>query len=576
MRKNLMIMAICAVIAIGMAMPLSAMGMIDPDDIPGNLPGDIGNLLKPDRLFVTDVGSLESNTSKATAGLFTNDIDDYMSVNDYAGVLGASKWFGFVSGKPDAGGVLDLGYARNLNGTYLGIWYRGNIFRSNGSNYVTKTVEQKYRDPIELLTTKIYTTSYEDVWNETVNNIEFLIGVSGMGIKVGFFESTSDNKNEGPSWQDVIVTDHLDGHKDYENAIDNYTNGKSYLKPYIGWGGNFGNLHPSVTIGFGMYGDKLIYKYSDYSMVNGVKKDVDTGIGAGQNYGYMEPYGEVGAWLDLAQAEGKPKTSVGFFYGIKLNLVDNEAEGLGKVKGFVSWDPGIINNVKNYADNTVTGTNMEYDITELSHMEHSIALVYKAESEPPIENLKLGFMAAVPVQIVSESTKSYSKQIIHTVTKYNWDRPGTVYDYEKITHYNDTETFTLGAGLHLALGASYQLIPNRFGINAGISADPVTYVHSVRKTKANSIWTIATTKEIQDDGSVTINNKDVVLNPIHKDEVDISDVLVQYNAALGGGFTFNFNSKASLDLAVESGGGLVNNLFSLNLTTVNVIFTFKF
>jgi len=98
MKKSFLITAVCAVILMGLAIPLGA------------------------QTAYTDVGSLESNTSAATAGLFTNSVDDFMNVHDYTGVLTeGAKWFGFITGKNIAGGMLDAGYARNFGGIYLDI-----------------------------------------------------------------------------------------------------------------------------------------------------------------------------------------------------------------------------------------------------------------------------------------------------------------------------------------------------------------------------------------------------------------------------------------------------------------------
>jgi len=577
MKKRIMITAVCAVIVMGLTMPLAAQTQ--------------GNRIE------FDLGDLESNTLKATAGLFTNDIDDFMSVHDYDGVLSSeNKWFGFLSGKNMAGGVIDVGYARIFGGIYVGAWYRGNVFRTGGSgDYETKTVTPDYDDDLEILNSKTETTSFKDAWNESTNNIEFLIGVKGMGIKVGFFESTSTNKNKGPaewnfedtdgdgiadSWvpRSITVTDYMDGQKEYTNAVDVYTNSQTYLKPYAGWGGSFTvagmDISPFANIGFGMYGDKLIYKYRNYTEVNGEEQDVQTFISNGHNNGYMEPYGEVGAYLDLPQKRSAAAMSVGISYGFNMRLYKNSADGLGSVGGTVNWGSGYIDLETEYIDRTITETNMTYNINEKSYMGHTIVPSYKITGEPA-ENFKLGFTAEVPIRIISESSNNYDKQIQKEVTKYDWDIPGTVRERERTTYYGKDKTSTLGIDLNLAIGASYQLVPGRFGINAGISASPIRYEHTVVRTIPSSTYSVTTTKETQDDGSVTVNDKTVTLTPNPEDKVEITDIWNQYTAQLGGGFTFNFTPKIALDLAV-SGGSYSDNDFNLNLTTLNVIFTFKF
>jgi len=577
MKKSVMIIAICAVIAFIPAISLNAQ-----------------------TIYVDGVGDLESNTSKATAGLFTNDVDDYMSVHDYADVLtDGAKWFSFISGKTYAGGVLDTGYARTFGGIYVGAWFRGNLYRTRGaSNYETKTITPTYDDALGILTERKDTITYQDAWDESANNLEFLIGVKGMGIKVGFYESVATNKNKGapvvpgyfwdndddpstpdvwvPPTREISVTDYLDGRKDYENAVDSYTNSKSYWKPYIGWGGSFNlgkmKINPFANIGFGIYSDKLIDKYRSYTEINGVKQNVVTSVGAGHNEEYNEPQVEVGAWLDLPQ-KGAAQTSVGLSYGLNMKMYNSGAEGLGSVGGTVSWDDGFVNRETKYTDRTVTETDMTYNINSQSYMEHTIAPAFKITGEPA-ENFKVGFMAAVPVSFSSESSKNYSKQIEKTKVKYNMDIPGYVREEETITYNDNTSTSTFSIGVDLSLGASYQLIPGRFGINAGISATPTKYNHSAVKTIPNSVNTVHTVKVTQDDGTVTTNDKTVTLGT-HDDEVTVTDGWSQYTAKLGGGFTFNFNSKAAVDFAV-SGGTFSDNTFNLNIADVNLIFTLKF
>jgi len=554
MKKKIVIIAICAIIGIGLALPLGA------------------------QTVYGSVGDLASNTNVATAGLFTNDVDDYMSYHDYSGVLSDdTKWFGFVSGKTTAGGVLDIGYARKFGGIYFGTWFRGNMFRtSDGIPHETKTIDPTYNDALELLTEREDITSYSDVYYESANNFEFLIGVANMGIKVGFYESVATNKNEGSSVRSVSVRDWLDGRKFYDNAVDEYTRTVSILRPYLGWGSSFNvggmKLSPYADVSFEINGDKLIDNYSSYTEVNGVKQDVVTTIGEGSNSGDMIPAAKIGAWLDLPK-KGAAQMTVGLSYGFEMLLVSNDAAGFGSADGYISWSDGKINNVTEYTDKTVTETNMTFYVSEPTSMAHTITPSFKITGEPA-ENFKLGFMAEVPVTIASWSYNSYQKQIQKTTTAYKWDKPGNVWEREEVTYYRKYEGSTLGIDLNLYLGASYQLIPDRFGINAGIAASPVRYTHIVTKTIPHSVYNVVTEKTTEDDKSVTQNDKSVTMAN-DDDVVEVSNDFDQYRAQLRGGFTFNFTPKAMLDLAV-SGGNFGSNTFNLNISNVNVIFTFKF
>jgi hypothetical protein len=559
MKRRIMILAIVAIITMGLAMQVSAQTVYTD----------------------ADRGNLASNTNTSTAGIFKNDVDNFINYHDYAKVLtGESNWFSFVSGKTAMGGALDLGYATNLGGIYLGTWFRGNLYNSTAGVYETKTVTPTYNDALELLTQRTDDTYYDDAWHQTANNIEFLIGVSGMGIKVGFFESTASNKNDGNPIRIVSVYDYQDGRKGYTNAIDEYSVSESYLKPYIGWGASFPvgdmTLYPYVDLGFGMYGDKMIDKYRDYDEVNGVKQDEVTYVGAGWNNGYMLPQGTIGAKIDLPK-NGTKKTTLELSYNLNLYLYSNNYDdtGLsGSADGTVSWSDGYVNRETKPSSgvSTLTQTDMSFFINEITKMQHTITPSYKITGEPG-DDFKLGFKASIPVTIRSETSNPYTKQIVKDVTKYDWDMPGIVQDYEKITYYPNTETSYLNVRLALNFGASYQLIPDRFAINAGIAAVPVNYSRTVERTIPNSIGSVETYKETQDDGSVIDNNKTVTLNTASPDSVTIDTEWAQYTATLRGGFTFMFNSNAALDMGASVGGA---NSFNLDVTTVNVIFTFKY
>lgn len=567
MKKRILIMAVCAFIAMNLAMPLDAQT----------------------RIF-KDVGELESSASKATAGLFTNDVDDYMSVHDYANVLtDEAKWFGFISGKyivDGLGGVLDMGFARKFSGFYAGVWYRGNIFRTRGNNpYETKSVRPEYDDDLEILTSRTDTISYNEVWNESTNNIEFLIGVADMGIKVGFFESASSNKNKGnpDSARLVTVTDYLDGHKEYVNAIEKYTDSQSYLKPYIGWGGTFAvsdlSVSPFVNFGFGINGDKLIDKYRNYAEVNGVSYNLDA-YAAGHNNRYLEPLAEVGAWLNLPP-KSITRMNVGLSYGFNFKLYNNSADGLGKVNGTVNWgNAGPAYRETKFTDRTETVTDMTFNIDEQSYMRHTIIPAYKITGEMT-ETFKFGFLVELPITITSESSNQYRKRIQQNITKYNWDRTGTVRDQETVTYADtagtlggNTKTSAFGIDLHLALGASCQLIPGRFGINAGFSAEPLRYTRKVKKTTNNSIAGVYTDKTTLDDGSVTVNDKTVTFNDDQGDAVEVTNEWHQFTARLCSGFTFNFYKDIALDFSIT--GDIINNTFDIKIANLNVIITVKF
>ena len=571
MQKKVTVMAFAAIAAVVVAMPVLAQQIYTDDEI----------------------GSLSSNTNASTAGLFGNDVDDFIDYHSYSGVLEeGAKWFGFITGRrifnenDDQTGVADIGYATKFGDIYFGAWYRGNIARQTSGDTETHSINSTWDDTLGVLTRTMETTTYStNKWLESANKFEFLIGVAGQGIKVGFFESYAVDQNPGTGT--ISVIDYLDGRKEYSGAIVDYKNSQGYIKPYIGWGSSFEvagmNLKPYVDFGLTIYEDTQINNTENYTEVNGAKQGVTTNKD-GRNNGYVQPNITVGAKLDLPKKEGSSiETQVGLKYGIGFNAYNNDysASGFsGSVPGTVNWSG--TDNVENLIDSTVTTTTTKMGIVENTNIDNAITLGYTVTGVP-FEKFKLGFSCELPISFGSWTSNSYRRELTKKTTKFNWANPGSVTEKETIEYGYDGTTNTgwnsegsnFGISLNLNLGASYVLIKDRFTINAGISATPFGYSRKEEKRIARSVDSIETEKTTLDDGSVTTNTKTVGLNNPTTDAILVEDTWEQWSATLGGGFVFYFSPKAALDLGITSAlGG--ENTFNLLLDSVNVIFTFKF
>ncbi|GBU26951.1 hypothetical protein R84B8_00467 [Treponema sp. R8-4-B8] len=558
MQKKALVMALTAVMIFVLSMPVKAQT---------NTPA-------------ATLGSLSSNTSMATAGIFKSDVDNFINYNKYSGVLKDAKLFSFLTGRADAGGVLDAGFAYNFGSLYLGAWYRGNIFRVANTTE-THTITPVWDNDTETLHQTTETTSYSAIkWQESANQIEFLIGVAKHGIKIGFLEWLASDGNPGTGT--ITVTDYLDGRIDYQNATVNYERSQGYLKPYLGWGASIAvgsaTLMPYVDLGLQIYNNILVANSQNYTEVYGVKQNVVSTVGAGNNQGLLQPYGVAGIKIDLVK---KNTTTLELKYGFDMRLYNNsyDATGLsGNVDGTVSWTGnGYVDRVTDYFDRTETTTDINLTITKPSYMKHSITPIYKIVGDPA-ENFKLGFSASIPVTLTSESRSSYTDQYQIIKSEYKADSSMNYVETKRTISYSnrDTETSSLNIALNLNMGASYKLIPNRFTINAGIGAIPTAYTHSEIKGLPNSVDSIEMTTTIDAFGNVT-EGKAVTPTTGNNgnDSITITESWNQWSANLYGGFTFYFTPKATLDMGVNSSIGSGNG-FNLDLATVNVIFTFKF
>jgi len=588
MQRKVMVTALVAVTAIILAMPLAAQEIS----------------------FGDDLKTLKSNTNASTAGIYGNDVDNFINYHKFDTVLkDGAKWFGFVTGRTIQGGVADLGYATNLGGIYLGVWYRGNIAyvpkASAADPYgdTFKYYEQYNLTPTynanDVLTQTEETTVYLDQkWLQSANKIEFLIGVAGQGIKVGFAEAYQTDLNAGPKtvfnnglnqWTNPFtVIDYKDGRKDYYNEVTEYRSEQGNLKPYLGWGTNIAigdmNLMPYVDLGLTISNDISINNYQNYTEVNGAKQNVTRTVGNGNNNGKLTPDIQAGAKLDLAK-KGTTVTQLGLKYNAQFDLYSNDYSASGvsgtSNNGTVSWSTGQIDNVSetNTTKTTVNSANLTFD--DRTKFQNTITPSYKITGEP-FENFKLGFSAGIPVTFGSESENNYSKQITTTKTEYKDGRIGNTREYEKTTNNWANEFSNFEIGLKLNFGASYKLIPDRFTINAGIGATPLYYVNKTKQVVPTAVKSVTTDKTKQDDGSVTQNDKTVDFDTTYwtnNDNAKTTDSWDAWSATLYGGFVFNFSPKAALDLGIEADSyGLFGgaDTFNLNLANVNVIFTFKF
>ena len=613
-----------------------------------------------------ELGPLESNTYKATSGLFGNDVDNFVDVHSYSEV-NPENWFGFLTGRPlhiggqesigwlkpegvtfrdpddplkgynkptgflsenPTTGLLSLGYARQISSIYLGLWYQGNIVQiTGGTGNKTKTtsISADY-DAYKTLTETKEETTWNESWLNTSNQIEILVGVAGQGIKLGFYESLFSNIHKGATWRlngtddghhgqakvrnsdgDIIApvirkTDHQNGIVDYQNVTDEFYTKGGYLRPYLGWGSTFNlagiGLRPYVNLGLTIKNDKKVDNWSNYTEVNGSKYNEISNVDSGYDFSYMKPEVGVGAWFDFAAEGGKTiATTVGIEYDLDLYIYGSSYEATGfagdKVKGNVSWSgiwpsdddrvPAYVNRTTTYLDRTVTTTDIQLSIDEISELRHEIIPTYIISGDP-VENLSLGFKASVPVGIRTYASEQHTERHEITNTEYNTDSRNNSYTTTITTNgFQSMEEKNIGIALDLAIGASYKLIPDRFSINAGVSARPLAFTNTVRTYKAPSNREIITTKTTDGLGNVTTDTKQVRFygDPsfgweedwlVQKDQVEENTTWDAFSGNITGGFTFFFTQNVALDMAARWG----KDSFNVNIADVNVLLSFKF
>jgi len=536
-------------------------------------------------IFAPRVYAQSSPTNTATVGVYKTDVENSMDVINYTGVV-FEKWAGFA-GYGGASSPLSLGYATRFGDIYVGAWYNGNIASKNSSE--ERSIVSTYDLTSQLLTEKETTITYNGQNTYSNNRFNILIGVAGMGFKVGFYEELT--VWEYPNITSVVVEDSTGTSKTYTNdyIVDDYQRINGYLMPSLQWGMSLEagglTIKPKVGIDFVINRNTWIYNVKgtynngdyEYDTVNGEVVGTERiNYITGTITDSMSPSFRVGADFDLS-----PEITVGLTYGLGFNVYSNSYDSVGfkgTAAGTVSLT-GYTTTAKSLAT-TVTTTYGSLSITEQTSWSHSISPTFYYSKEIT-EGFKLGFTAQVPIRIRTTSSNPLTETKTTTKTEYNSavQKPlGTTVETRTVSNSGDvTETTTFNIGLDAAVGASYALVPGRFKVNAGIGLSPFAYEGSTTKTTRKSDTSTQTVKTYDANGkliSEVVTLQGSPTTDTTTDYVSASNEWSPFGIRAAGGFTFNFNENIALDAAVN--GGSSSNTFTLELNSVRVLFSVKF
>jgi len=513
----------------------------------------------------------ESNTSLATAGVFTSDVDDSMSVLDWSGVE-FDKGFGFI-GYGEGGRPVQLGYATRFGDLYLGTWYTGNVM--NSSEYRTETVTTTY-DLATQTKTQTETSQYSGHQISSNNEIGVLIGVGVMGFKVGFAENVTE---QILPYRTIASIEYPDGRVVHSQGdIVDWSSVSGTLAPSLTWGTSIDLdsvvIKPTVSAGIGIRLDSYVNNYrlngsGSYTTVDGEVIGDDTINYNGWEGGYISPSFEVGAGIDFEDF------SLDFSYGLGFTLYnDNSYDGSGfsgSTTGTVSWY-GSASTSSSIAT-TTTSKQTTLTISEYTALSHSIHLGFYKDKEVA-EGLKLGLYAGADVGIGTSTTDPYTLTYSISETKQNnaaLSSQNTRTEIESRTFTNSESETTFTIKPFINLGASYSLIPGRFTINTGIALNPLGYESTVTRNSSMNGTGVTRTKSFVG-GNETENKVDVNGGTQTVDTVAVDNQLSRLSAGLWGGFVFNFTDSFALDTVFGASG----SDFRLDAAAFNVLLSFKF
>jgi hypothetical protein len=454
-----------------------------------------------------------SNAKNASAGLFGNDVDNFMN---YFGFGGAAfdNWFSYAGYQNTAEtGSLDnnssrfsLGLARRFGSFYLGAWYNGNVIElSNGSLHEKDPggtvdidggsrigLENQRGDPSLLY---------------SGNQIQFLLGFGRFALKLGFQEELEVKNFTGPRTEGNIT-----GRYD-ESTI------KGYITGDIGAGLpiSMGDLTLKLSL------DTRVFFHFD--SVENVSEASGTTSHWGEHGDYIKPEINLALNLDIPGNYGDvftPGVSYAFSTGFYNNKYDVNGI-IGNVKGKVRWEPSSTRS----GDLSVADVYISENPLGIFEFAHTITPQFNYSGNLGAR-LKLGIFTKVPVLISYGSHDHYEEKttVSSTVQTVTVERlqPGR------------TDISNLVITPELDLGASFEAIPGRLALNAGLIL-AFKYHNYVRTTDSIGFSTTA----INGGPPTPMNDR--------AQDVSSRDIGWNFDSPLGvrAGFTLNFNPRFMVD-----------------------------
>ena len=524
----------------------------------------------------------ESNTSVATAGIYGTDVDDYMSYFYYSDVA-YDKWFGFTGWNKYNG--LDLGYSMRPGGIHFGLLYNGTgVYQSN--ERTVETIDPTYSNTTGGVTSTSTTTQYQNHVFSTNNSIYALIGVAGMGIKVGFRGQTVRYDNPDNTYTEV----NYNGFRStYANQIDDYTRHYYQFNPMVGWGMglNLGSMviKPYVegVVGFNSNESQLVTSdyQSAFGTVSGLAAAERKTSSASGRVGFMNdnttpqanilPQIKAGAGLAMGRAE------FGLEYNIEFDIWNNSYNVFGvsgDIKGTASWASASATRTVDYGDVFVeTEDSVTVSLVERSRNAHLVIPSFYYDWDLT-EQVRLGIYGEIPVGFAFETRDSYSTTTNATTHNMPTDIAQSYSSVSIQKNYagkSDITTFQIVP--RISVGAQYKMVPDRFTVNAGIGCTPVGYYRQTTEVSANGYQTTHE-RAVDGLGNVWQDEVTVDLNAgMTNDSVTVRSDWYSLSASVAAGFTFYFTPKFALDTVFTSQLGYDYN--DVGLDAVNVLFTLK-
>ena len=525
---------------------------------------------------VFTVMAQESSTSEATAGIYGTDVNNYMDYHSYSSVE-FDKWFSFAGWY---GGVWDgefsLGYAARPGGAYLGLFYNG--WGARSEREMKETLESFYNADTKPAGYKDVIT-YTDDGLFTDNSIAALLGIAGMGIKLGVRVQTESYKNA--SAVDSTEIDNGGGFVEYTDKIESFTDHHNVFTPFIGWGMGFNVgsmvLKPYLEAGLGIARNMFEVSSSDYYTYNGKvidTKKISSDGAVGLSHDREDEIPNIRPDITVGLKLGMGRLEIGLKYNLGIDVYtanDYDVFGVSdSIKGSAQW---ISDREEIYGPsfNGITDK-VEVILSENSGMSHKItpSVYYDWDLS---DRAKFGIAAEVPVSIYSGKRDKYT---ITTDTTFYEEPTDSLKNYTSTTVTKDynglDEIFNLSITPALSAGTSWVVVPERFTLNTGVKFWPVAFHRETVNTSHNGYQVISKTEQnaLNDE---PVNTVTVDLNKAPEEKLSVTKTVDSMVAKIGVGFLLNFTPKFALDTSFIN--YWTNGGFDIDLARLNIVFTIK-
>ncbi|GHU96855.1 hypothetical protein FACS189483_01050 [Spirochaetia bacterium] len=549
-------------------------------------------------LSVFTVGAQESAISKATFGQIDADADNYLDVSRYSDVQ-FDKWFGYGTYLDSK---LQLGYATKIGGIYIGTYYNGFLFQQSNQTAETR-IDTRHNITTGLLidtTTSKFWDSGDDL--STNNTVGVLVGVAGMGFKLGFTENLKNSARPfGSATLAGVFTAAPYGNPfsaagnafyyNVENVNGSTLNGEitdyaastgiapateGYLTPSLDWGGlqiGLGGMTLKPYAGFdfriGLNDERFKASYDD-TVVSGASSNGSVESVNANNY--LRPSIWVGADLEFAK-KGNASNGVGLRYAINFDIYGN-AYGDEYANGTVNWRKSSFATINPAGITTQERDINNVTINEKTAVRHTITPSYSYFVDAT-SRISVGFTASAVINVRSETAKDAVTNVT-TITDYN-PTTGVVDGHTTTTTTSNTvnqEESTFSIAPTLALGAQFHIIPNRLLLNAGVKVDAFNYTVTTTTNKPLDLQ-----KEVEDsynqNGVLTGSTVSTSFDGTITDRQTVADSWGNVVTNVGLGLTFQVNEHFSVDglasvgispLQINVWNTLVMGTYSLYLT----------